>query len=614
FQRSLPQLPLPKLEKTCKNYLKAVQPILNAEQYRSAQGLIWDFCNGDGRRLHQDLSTWYKYHKHTSYITEPWFDMYLKSRVPLPLNFNPFLVWKLDPDSKYNEQACMAANLVISALRFKRSLEFETLAPQVFYLDEKTRNSPYFQNLIRWTPENVACYVAYLFKAYPLDMSQFPFLFSTTRIPALFKDQLVINRSSRHVAVIRNGNFFSVEVLDKDGFLHPPDLIYICFLNIVQQPLQPAAFPLGILTTLDREQWSLARSQLLAIEDNQSILKELDGALFVVNLDSDSSRDATAIGKNFLHGDGCNRWFDKSIQLIVEPNGLSGINFEHSWGDGMAVLRLLEEVSLDCRRKKWAEPQNTALLKKVDVSQCVRKLEFKLSRGLEELIRKSRESFKKLTERLQLKVLSYDGISRRFLQSKGISPDSLVQLAIQIAFYRIHHEPAATYESCSTAAFKHGRTETVRPATMATKRFVHALINDRLSNADLLPLLLDCSKEHSSLVKQAVTGNGFDRHMFALKALAERQGNRIPAVFMDETYSTANHFRVSTSSLSSENLFLGGFGPVVVDGFGIGYNFRDERLGFVVTCYSDKNNAQEFVNTLHTSLDDLNNILNSIKS
>lgn len=38
------------------------------------------------------------------------------------------------------------------------------------------------------------------------------------------------------------------------------------------------------------------------------------------------------------------RWFDKSFNLIVTKNGLSAINFEHAWGDGVAVLRFFNEL------------------------------------------------------------------------------------------------------------------------------------------------------------------------------------------------------------------------------------------------------------------------------
>ena len=56
--------------------------------------------------------------------------MYLESRTPLPLNYNPFLSFKKDPNG-LNHQTTRATNLIISALKFKKALENESLAPEV---------------------------------------------------------------------------------------------------------------------------------------------------------------------------------------------------------------------------------------------------------------------------------------------------------------------------------------------------------------------------------------------------------------------------------------------------------------------------------------------------
>lgn len=42
-----------------------------------------------------------------------------------------------------------------------------------------------------------------------------------------------------------------------------------------------------------------------------------------------------------------NRWFDKSLQLIVCSNGMAGINFEHSLIDGHTVLRFASDIFTD---------------------------------------------------------------------------------------------------------------------------------------------------------------------------------------------------------------------------------------------------------------------------
>lgn len=60
------------------------------------------------------------------------------------------------------------------------------------------------------------------------------------------------------------------------------------------------------------------------------------------------------------------------------------------------------------------------------------------------------------------------GIGRTFCKEHKVSPDAMMQLAFQLAYYNLERRTTPTYESCSTAAFKHGRTETVRPCTIET--------------------------------------------------------------------------------------------------------------------------------------------------
>jgi len=63
-----------------------------------------------------------------------------------------------------------------------------------------------------------------------------------------------------------------------------------------------------------------------------------------MNLDTETPTDDSEISRLFLFGDGKNRWFDKSFSLIVTANAKAAINFEHSWGDGVAVVRFLDEI------------------------------------------------------------------------------------------------------------------------------------------------------------------------------------------------------------------------------------------------------------------------------
>lgn len=67
-----------------------------------------------------------------------------------------------------------------------------------------------------------------------------------------------------------------------------------------------------------------------------------------------------------------------------------------------------------------------------------------------------------------------------------------------------------------------------------------------------------------------MTGQGFDRHLFALKKIWERSNTSKPTIFEDPAYENINHNILSTSTLSDPAICAGGFGPVVNNGYGIG--------------------------------------------
>ena len=77
---------------------------------------------------------------------------------------------------------------------------------------------------------------------------------------------------------------------------------------------------------------------------------------------------------------------------------------------------------------------------------------------------------------------------------------------MQLAYKRAYGETAATYESCSTSAFKHGRTETIRPATAATNAACDLILGGTASNTEILNALTQCSAVHGELTKNAAMG------------------------------------------------------------------------------------------------------------
>lgn len=99
-------------------------------------------------------------------------------------------------------------------------------------------------------------------------------------------------------------------------------------------------------------------------------------------------------------------------------------------------------------------------------------------------------------------------------------------------------------------------------------------------------------------------GQGFDRHLFVLRYLAAAKGISVPELFLDPAYGQINHNVLSTSTLSSPEVSLGGFAPVVPDGFGVGYAVHDDWIGCNVSSYPGRN-SQEFLQCVEKALEDM---------
>ena len=78
---------------------------------------------------------------------------------------------------------------------------------------------------------------------------------------------------------------------------------------------------------------------------------------------------------------------------------------------------------------------------------------------------------------------------------------------LQIAHYRHKGYFVPTYESCSTAAFKHGRTETIRSASNATVACAESFDPARNASVEeMLEKIKAATDWHTKLTKEAAMG------------------------------------------------------------------------------------------------------------
>lgn len=358
FQPSLPRLPIPKLENTCERYLASLKPLLDTANYDKTAAIVKNFQESEGPELQALLQARDKSQKHTSYISEPWFHMYLSDRQPLPINYNPLLIMTPHDNIAFNMniQRLQATNFVVSSLRFMRSLRAQQLGPEVFHLNPKASDTDKYRKVMRMTPSVISTYVSYLYKAYPLDMSQYEGLFGATRIPEKGKDRIYRNTTSRHILVIKRGHLYSVDVLDKDGNIETPDVINSRLTAVLDSTDAENEHALGHLTAENRDTWAGLRNHLMSLPGNEAKLEAVDSALFAVCLDDgavyDDANPVQLIREGLFDNAG-NRWFDKSFSLLIAGDGMTSVNFEHSWGDGVAVMRYCNDVCQDVKHNPY---------------------------------------------------------------------------------------------------------------------------------------------------------------------------------------------------------------------------------------------------------------------
>jgi len=273
------------------------------------------------------------------------------------------------------------------------------------------------------------------------------------------------------------------------------------------------------------------------------------------------------------------------------------------------VLRYFNEVYKDTTNNPFVHSTTQASAKGVEPT--VKLLEFDFDARLESDISSAIKAHEDVINSIDMDFLKYTKLNKAECKKFKVSPDAFMQLSFQMGYYQQNKKFVATYESCSTSAFRHGRTETMRPCTIETKEFCEKIYNpNRPSNKELRALIDKCSARHNQLTKEAAMGQGFDRHLFAMKTAAERV--RVIEkfdIFNDPAYARINHNIISTSTLSSEALFAGGFGPVVKDGYGIGYNIQNNFLGCVVSNYKNETNGKEFVECMSSVYDKLSDVI-----
>ena len=210
---------------------------------------------------------------------------------------------------------------------------------------------------------------------------------------------------------------------------------------------------------------------------------------------------------------------------------------------------------------------------------------------------------------------SFQGYGSSFMKKAGHSPDAFVQVAMQLATFRLFGEQVGTYEATQVRPFLHGRTETTRGVSMQSEAFVKAMglrpkkdHVDPKTRLEKIELLKRATSAHSQYTAAAAQAAGVDRHFFGL-SMVVKDGELKPALLEDPVFVRSKTWRASTSHLTHPNFLNWGFGQVVDNGVGIAYSIHPKSCVFNVTALAQTNWTMKLSDLLEEALLEMQELL-----
>mmetsp|Transcript_7908 Transcript_7908/g.18152 ORF Transcript_7908/g.18152 Transcript_7908/m.18152 type:complete len:647 (+) Transcript_7908:477-2417(+) len=579
-QAGLPRLPVPPLGETCVKYLKTARHLLSEAEFRRTCQATLDFALSDeAASLQQRLLNRVQEKKGSSWLIDWWNQRaYLADRGPVVFWVSYFFLFRnfsaqipRAPFSpKGSPQCVVAAAITDAALNFRAQVLAGTLTPDV----------------IGGKPQCMAAY---------------PLLFNACRIPAFPSDVVATyaSPSHTHILALRRGRIFSVPThaprSEGSGAglasAHAPPPLRLSKEALEEQFARVIAMadaagdvqvPIGALTSAGRDEWARARAHLLAFPGaNAQTLATIESAAFTICLDAAAppADDSAGRARVCWHGDARNRFYDKPLQFLVMPDGHFGFLGEHAVSDGGQTLRICDTVIKEAVAKpsRVTPPRSEAAPPPGEIL-------FSLPPEVEEAARKALVLFDATVADHQATLLVVDGLGSNGIKQLGVAPDPFCQLAMQLAFFRVHGRFGPTYEAASTRSFLHGRTETIRSCSPEAAAFVRSMCDGSASGDKKRDALALAAAAHRRQAGECAVGKGIDRHLLGFRALLQEDSKLLPEVFTDKAFGKCGSWEMSTSNLSHERMEAWGFGEVMEQGYGMGYSILSSRVQFFITC------------------------------
>lgn len=534
--------------------------------------------NGDAEKLQEQL---YKLKETAegSWLTPFWEDHYLKYRGSLPtgMHFNILVNRPLLPKVPTTAELAGKASFLVAEYYHK-------------IIDEKV--------------EPVTL------KGTPLDMGQYKKFFRSVRVPQLYRDQFTVaefDKKNNFIILIYRNHMYKVPVTNEAGQIFQSTKIAEA-IDMIFQDEREEGLNVGLFTTAKRDKAAQIYHDLKAFEVNADHLQTIADALIIISIDEDSDNSEEAIENLMLNSK--NKYYDKTIQLVITKKGRIGYSIEHTAVDGTTIFAVISHVNegfLDYQ-------QETVYTHGSPVTQA---LEWRISKEIESSLLKLQADSKARKKDYHVKSTTMHQFGADAIKDMKISPDAYFHMALQIAQYRTFGTFKSVYEPVSIRHYKEGRTECARATSMEKLALVHA-VEDAKEPEEIYSLMEAASEAHANRIYACRSGFGIERHLFGLEQVYLQHGKelgmtKLPAIFEDTGYLALREDFLSTSGMAYDNVRARIFGPVVTGGFGVAYILLKASISINISCRTtEKEQAAELTQNLLVALKELKEIAEQV--
>ncbi|GMS80338.1 hypothetical protein PENTCL1PPCAC_2513 [Pristionchus entomophagus] len=593
LQDSLPSLTVPSVDETMDRYLETATVLLTPEETAKTRKAVEEFRKSKHVEFMQNALE-DRAKRERNWLEDWWYDAYLEMRLPLV----PFTsVASINPagvrSSKREVQTLTAAEATHHMMKVWQKTRREEIPIM------KSRG-------IVW------------------DMKQNHVLFNSNRTPGKPKDRMdrYFKTESEgpcpsHVIVLCRGSIWKVEMEVKGEIRSSDDTVRI--LRHIQHESPQVTYSPITLTTTDRDRWAEARDELAGVcRENERNLRTIEESSFVVTLSDDVCPSEEESLRYAMMGRSETAWVDKCMNIIVMADSQMINQGDHSNLDAIVMLDALNKMGAVMRKGEWKVKESAWQ------SDLPERFNFQLTASLVTKINEADSQFEKMKHTFRAKVVRFTGYGNDRLKRVKIYTDTVVQIALQLAFYKVHGSFGPIYETASIRKFYHGRTETVRGLTRAMKEFGEG-VREGKEEKEQLRLFKKAYDAHNHLMAEATNARGVDRHLYGLRKSLQslNSGGKcqpklpLPSLFTDEAWKKSGgdgNFLLSTSFIGYADGVYGYVCAMREDGYGTFYLTQPNQILLTITDYvGTKSDLDAYGREIEWSLNHLGKLIDAME-